>query len=390
MGAVVGLASSIAEVGARAADSHSWRTVDHARKVIYHSPQTPGYTCWAGAWTMPDRSIMVCFTQATGPVENRPRASKEVLEKLDWPPNADARYDMTGLDLRNVHLRSFDGGTTWNEVSADGFRSPMNGVTGECEAATRDGTIIRGVWGYYLPFDRDLPHTGFLQRSRDGTRTWGQPQVLLDPRHSTAWPKRLRQLRDGRLIIAGGLARVPANSRMRAQYNRLFEPLLLVSNDEGTTWSQPLPVVPADQRPCWGGEEFDVAELPGGDLLCVFRRADPQNASREVRWQGLLEKQGTTWVPRRTGPAPFPHSGHPELLATREGVILHVATTGIHWTADAGQTWHRLDIPGSHYYPRSLQTSDGSILIVAHVGGDNGYETVDQAIVLDRFRLQRE
>ena len=27
------------------------------------------------------------------------------------------------------------------------------------------------------------------------------------------------------------------------------------------------------------------------------------------------------------GPAPFPHSGHPELLATREGPILHLADT---------------------------------------------------------------
>src|SRR4051812_8841981 len=44
-----------------------------ARKIIYHSPQTPGYTCWVGAWVMPDRSLMVAFSQATGPLKDRPR-----------------------------------------------------------------------------------------------------------------------------------------------------------------------------------------------------------------------------------------------------------------------------------------------------------------------------
>lgn len=34
---------------------------------VYHSPQTPGYTCWVGAWLMPDGTPMIAFHQATGP-----------------------------------------------------------------------------------------------------------------------------------------------------------------------------------------------------------------------------------------------------------------------------------------------------------------------------------
>ncbi len=34
-----------------------------------YSPQTPGVTCWVGAWIMPDGDLMTSFTQATGPVE---------------------------------------------------------------------------------------------------------------------------------------------------------------------------------------------------------------------------------------------------------------------------------------------------------------------------------
>ena len=88
------------------------------------------------------------------------------------------------------------------------------------------------------------------------------------------------------------------------------------------------------------------------------------------------------------GPAVLPHSGHPELLATREGPILHVATSGIHSTSDAGKTWHQLDLPGTAYYPRSVQATDGRIFVFGHIGGDDAYGKSDQSIVMDSFRLQ--
>jgi hypothetical protein len=195
-------------------------------------------------------------------------------------------------------------------------------------------------------------------------------------------------LRDGRLVVVGGIAHVPANSRTRTEYSRLFDPFLVVSSDNGRSWQGPIDVVPAQHRGHWGGEEFDVAELANGDLLCVFRRPSPESGAGEVRWQGVLKKSGDTWTPAEVGPAPFPHSGHPELLATREGPVLHLATGGIHWTTDAGQSWRRLDIPGTAYYPRSVQAADGWIFVFGHTGGDDAYGKVDQSIVMDSFRLK--
>jgi hypothetical protein len=85
--------------------------------------------------------------------------------------------------------------------------------------------------------------------------------------------------------------------------------------------------------------------------------------------------------------SPFPHSGFPELLKLREGPVLHIATDGIWWTADAGTTWKKLDLPGSPYYPEALQLDDGTILVVGHKGGDNVYGSADQLIIQQTFRL---
>jgi hypothetical protein len=358
--------------------------VEHKRQTIYHSPEKPGFTSWLGAWIMPDGSLMCSCTQATGPLRGRPRAPREVQEKLNWPPAGAPDYDMTGLDLKNVHLRSTDAGKTWKQASADTFKSCMNGVTGEAETALADGTVLRGVLGFYLPYDPELPQTGFLQRSADGSKTWGKPEVLLDPTKYTTWPRRIRSLRDGRIVVLLGVAPAPAGRLTRAEFGKRVVPMLVVSADRGKTWDGPIAAVPSDQRGGWT-EEFDVAELATGDLLAVFRRAKDAK-----RWQGVLKKAGRSWVAGKVGPTVLPHSGQPELLATREGPVLHVATSGIHWTADAGKTWTALEIPGSAYYPRSVQTADGRIFVLGHVGGDDPYGKVDQSVVMDSFRLRKK
>lgn len=375
---------SVISVSKMASAADNWQAVRDQRRMIYHSPQTPGFTCWVGAWLMPDGDVMVSFTQATGPVTGRPSAPKDVQEKLTWPPPGHPGYDMTGLDLRNVHLRFQDQGTTWKQVSADPFKSCMNGVTGEAEVALGDSTVMRAVFGYYLPYDADVPKTGFLQRSKDGTRTWGQPELVLDPGKYSVWPRRLRVLKDGRLLLLAGVVEAPAGSQTRAEFSKVVAPAIVVSSDQGQTWQGPIAAVGADQREGWT-EEFDVAELANGDLLSIYRRANDAK-----RWQGLLKKSGKTWVASQAAPSVLPHSGQPELLATREGPVLHLATTGVHWTTDAGKTWNQLPGLATAYYPRSVQVAEGRILVFAHLGSDDSYGKVDQWIVMDSFKLKSQ
>jgi hypothetical protein len=172
----------------------------------------------------------------------------------------------------------------------------------------------------------------------------------------------------------------------------------MFSKNDGKTW-EPIKIemTKPEMRTDGAWDEWDSAELSDGRFLCVFRRRDPSTKEyKQVRWQGILQKKGDAWVVNNYQPAPFEHSGHPELLVTREGVILHIATTGTHWTDDAGTTWHPL--PGkdlkatykSYYYPRSVQTKDGMIYVASHVGSDNAYGKKDQSIILDSFRLKQK
>ena len=354
---------------------------DVAHFTVYHSPQTPGYTCWAGCWLMPDETLMLSFHQATGPLSGRPHARPDVLHALSWPPQGNFGYDMTGTIQQIIHLASTDGSHTWQQIATEPYHSPMNGCTCEAETALPDGTVVRGVWGQYLPF-YDVPQTGYVQRSTDRGQTWTAPSPVMDPDRFIVFPKRLRLLRDGRLVLTGGFSPLGPDIKTRYDWFKGMRMAMWLSDDGGHTWPAPVVVLPD-----MSNEETDFAELPDGRLLFVSR----VDGAPHPRWQSLLEPAGDSYHLISYEPAPFPHSGHPEMLAAREGVALHLATTGIHWTADAGQTWHDLGIGGTGYYPRSVQLPDGRIFCVCHRGGDNPYDgSVDQEIQAMTFRLQAE
>jgi hypothetical protein len=377
---------------------------DFRREFVYHSPQFPGYTCWTGLYKMPDDAIMCSFTQATGPFAGRPKAPESVRRFLDWPPppgslgefaNIGESYDMTGLDFQNVHLLSRDFAKTWEFVEGDHFKTCLNGVTGQCEAALSDGSILRGVEGQYLPYD-DVPQTGFTQRSLDGSRTWGTPEVIYPEDGFMFVPKRLRILRDGRLLVGGGLVRIHPEDNHRDGWFNDITGALFVSEDNGKSWNGPIDLVPCHQNKRALGltEEFDWVELSSGDLLVILRADNHPNGPS--RLQTRMTSDGKTWKTTQIGMAPFPHSGHPEMLMTTEGIAFHISTEAISWTDDEGRTWHGADtedqapswIPPAWYYPRAVQMANGEIFIVGHVGGDNGYGQVDQSIVASRFFVE--
>ena len=355
---------------------------DVQRQVVYHSPQTPGYTCWVSAWLTADGGLRLAFHQATGPLSGRPQARKEVREALAWPPpGLSVGYDMTGTIQQVITLDSRDGGTTWTPVGAEPFHTPMNGfVSGYC--ALQDGTVMRATWGMYLPF-YDVPQTGHLQRSTDGGLTWGPPILLADPAKGIPLPKVVRQLRDGRVAAIGGYIPLTEGVTGFRQGLAHIETALWWSRDSGATWSEPQ-VVLSKADGVSPTEESDLAELADGRLLVINRTNVPN------RWQVVLAPQGDGYEVVSRGPAPFPHSGQPDLLCTRDGVALHIATSNVSASTDGGQTWQDLGF-GTPYYPSSVELPDGRIFTVGHRGSDDPYDgSVDQQIESLTFRVRAE
>lgn len=358
------------------------------QKNIYHSPETPGYTSWCTLWRAKDGHLRVAFQQVTGPVA-KPQQRTNVTVIID----------------------SADNGVTWNKLWEIPARKHLlvstnviytaprdSSFCGHGLAALPDGTLVTGLWG------RIGEEFGHLQRSSDDGQTWSKPIYFADKRHYKTWPSVIRRLRDGRLILfAAVMAQEPGKPPTTRMLKAMFE-----SKDDGETWGKPIWLMPENVGVC---EESDFAELDNGDLLFVHRveryeglqYADGEKCVSE-RWQGLVRRRGKKWEVEAPTKAPFPPSGFPELLKTREGVVLYVACEGVWWTADAGAHWQRLAlhgersyvnavpsaafhprypgiILGSPYYPRATQLADGTILVIGHNGADNVYGTVDQAIV---------
>ena len=334
---------------------------DYTDRTIYHSPETPGWTAWVGLWQMPGGRLQCSFNQQTGPKEH-PVGEVPVLESLD-------------------------GANTWKRVPGD---VPVGGGRGM--AVQPDGALVRGRWA------SDPNDAGWVERSKDGGRTWGPHIYFVPPKEFRAWPTVIRRLRDGRLVLMAGVWKrgddpVPNTHMVK---------MMFVSSDAGESWGPPIILMPIEQGAC---EESDFCELPNGDLFWVHRVEHfpaekveiPPGAARmgepfpngySDRMQSIVYRWREGWKPGPAVPAPFPHSGFPEVMRTGEDLILHFATDGIYWTDDVGQHWTRLPIPGTAYYPRAVQLLDGKIVCIGHVGSDDVYGTVDQCIRQQTFRLK--
>jgi hypothetical protein len=284
-------------------------------------------------------------------------------------------------------LESRDEGATWTRVAGD---VPLGGGRGM--AVLKDGTLVCPRWA------SDPNDAGYVERSTDGGATWGPRVDLLPAKDYRVWPTIIRPLRDGRLVLMGGVWKrgdgtVP-NPRMTK--------MMWVSADEGKSWGSPITLMPTEQGVC---EESDFCELASGDLFWIHRAEHFPSTPAEIppgaarmgepfpngysdRMQSVVTKQQDGWKAGPATHAPFAHSGFPEVLLTTEGVILHLATDGIFATTDEGKTWTKLPIPGTKYYPRAVQLPSGKIVCVGHVGSDDVYGTVDQSVFQQTFRLK--
>ena len=353
--------------------------VGYSEKTIYHSPETPGYTAWVGLAQMPDGTLRCDFVQLTGP-KDHPVATVPVLRSSDegesWTLVSRGVSEGAWAGITMMFFDPATGMITGSIAAPENNRPNAGIITARPRLSIlSDGTMFRPAWTL---------DPGYLQRSTDGGRTWGKPVYLMPPGEYRTWPTIIRRLRDGRLVLMAGCAKRIYGKRM----GQMMTKMMFISSDKGKSWSKPITLMPAEQGVC---EESDFCELPNGDLFWVHRAEHyPEHKTDwySDRMQSITRKKGDTFVPEPAVRAPFRHSGFPAVLYAREGLILHLATDGIYWSADVGKNWTRLPIPGTKYYPQAIQSRDGKILCVGHIGGDNLYGSVDQAVVLQTFRLE--
>lgn len=355
--------------------------VDYKEKIIYHSPETPGYTSWVGLWDLTDGRIQCDFRQITGP-KDKPVSSVPLLESKDQ-----------GQTWRVVPRDVSGQGTGGGGIYQMGQESGRG-----MEVLDKGKTLVRAVWPA-----ADLIESGYTLQSTDGGKTWGDQVYPLPKDTWRVWPTLIRKLRDGRLVLLAGCWRRGEMTKGSAG-PRILRKMMFVSADKGRTWDKPIELLTPEEGVC---EESDFAELPNGDLFWVHRSElypdqmtelppgaarsgskPPESNWYSVRNQSIVRKKGGTFVPEKPTPAPFPHSGYPLVLGVSDNVILHLATDGVYWTADVGQTWQRLNLPGTSYYPKGLLLSDAKIIVIGHVGSDDVYGTVDQSIRQQTFQLK--
>ncbi len=217
-------------------------------------------------------------------------------------------------------------------------------------ACLKDGTLLLN-W-----FTLQKDHVAvLLARSTDHGKTWSEPVKLkLDSSYSFACSSPVRQLPDGPLIL--GLY-------CEDDKKRLAFGATVRSYDGGKTWKDPAYI--GEKAGIHLDAETDVIRLKGGKLLAALR------SSKVDMHYAISDNAGKTWGPVRS----FGFKGHcPYSLRHSGGAILlvhRVPATSLHWTSDAGKTWHgpvQIDTVGGAY-PSMVELPDGLVYRVYYEEG---------------------
>ena len=254
--------------GAQSADKSSTPIRRVEDIVIYQDPKF--YSAFPSIVRRPDGELIVAFRRAP---ERRALGEKQ--------------YSHTDPNSQLVLVRSRDGGKTWSHEPELLHAHPFGGSQDPCLVQLRDGTLVCTSYGWALlnadfaaKFSESLRHGsfaflgGYVLRSKDGGRSWQGPFY---PPHVGA---------DNTTDIFG--KPVPAYNRgamCEGQDGRLYwvvaantdtqprrsETHLLISSDQGESWSYSCPVA-TDPKVTFN--ETSLYETPKGVLVAFMRTAD--------------------------------------------------------------------------------------------------------------------
>ena len=242
------------------------RKVEHI--VIYRDDMF--YSAFPSIVRRPDGELVVAFRRAP---ERRALGEK--------------RSTHTDPNSYLVLVRSRDGGKSWGKEPELLYANPFGGSQDPCMVQLRDGTIVCTSYGWALlapevasQLNDSLRHGnfaflgGYVLQSKDGGRSWQgpfyPPPVGADKTEDIfrkpvpAYNRgAMCQGKDGRLywVVAANTGTAP----------RRTENHLLISTDQGKTWTYSCPVA-TDPKVTFN--EASLYETPAGDLVAFIRTAN--------------------------------------------------------------------------------------------------------------------
>jgi hypothetical protein len=276
-------------------------------------------------------------------------------------------------------LLSTDGGKIWARAAWPG--------DSDCLAVLGDGSVL--AMGYMKDVRKTGPGAFLYPRwiSRDHWKSWegpldtpisipkGAPGLADDLKTSFAGPlfwKSLLELQDGRLVATmyGYFEgdQVPISGFKRVEGFNKTRTLLVESRDRGASWSLVATIAYDPQIGQEGFCEPALAQLPGGELVCIMRTGythDPMYVSHS-------RDGGRTWTkPVSTGLTGV----DPRLLVLRDGLLAcaygvkeydgNRRERRLMFSRDGGRTWFANTIVYAGYggsYPDAIEIEPGKLL----------------------------
>ena len=256
--------------------------------------------------------------------------------------------------------RSTDGGRTWGSkirIADNDTHTPHGAIE------LKDGRLML-MWNRMAGSTSDDAHSDICRcYSADGGKTWTKPEVVL-----TTPKGALNVMCVSLLRLAGGNL---ALAYLLKTSERDCRPLYRVSPDDGSTWSDPVCVIPDARRDYYVVNNGRLVQLKNGRLVI------PSCRGRTIEhW--LSDDEGKTWRAARNSLVANKPNGlpmrmeEPGMIELKDGRLMTYVRTDADWqyvtySSDKGETWSPMKA-GNLRSPRSpatiLRLSDGRLAVV--------------------------